>query len=211
MKTMIRRVLPGLMLLGLLALPAAAQPRISTIDLKKVFDNYYKRLQADAALKERRIDLEKEYQAYVDDYKKAQTNYSNLVAASNDQSLSTEEREKRKTAAESKLLELKSSENTMRTFQSNAQDQLETQMKRMRDTILAEIRNAINAKAKAAGYTMVIDTAAESTSLAPIVLYNNGENDITDAILNQLNAGAPPPASTDAPKDTDKKDDKKGK
>jgi outer membrane protein len=209
MKTITRGLLGGLALLAFVALPAAAQPRIATIDLKKVFDNYYKRVQADAAIKEREADLEKEYQAYVEDYKKAQTNYANLLAASNDQSLSADEREKKKTAAEQKLLELKSSENTMRNFQANAKDQLETQVKRMRDTILGEIRTAVNAKAKASNFSMVIDSAAESMSVAPIVLYNNGDNDITETILTQLNAGAPPSASTDPPKGTNKTDSKK--
>jgi outer membrane protein len=204
MKTITRGFLGGLALLVLMALPAAAQPRIATIDLKKVFDNYYKRVQADAAIKEREADLDKEFQAYVDDYKKGQTNYSNLLAASNDQSLSADEREKKKTAAEQKLLELKSSENTIHNFQANAKDQLETQVKRMRDTILGEIRTAVNAKAKASNFSLVIDSAAESMSIAPVILYNNGENDITDTILTQLNAGAPPPAATDPPKTTGK-------
>jgi outer membrane protein len=208
MKMITRGLLGGLALLALMAMPAAAQPRIATIDLKKVFDNYYKRVQADAAIKERQADLEKEYQAYLEDYKKAQTNYSNLLAGSNDQSLSADERDKKKTAAEQKLLELKSSENTMRNFEANAKDQLETQMKRLRDTILAEIRNAVNAKAKAASFTMVIDSAAESMNGAPFVLYTNGENDITDTILTQLNAGAPPPSSVPV-KSTDKSDSKK--
>ena len=209
MKTTTRGLLGGIMLLALVALPAAAQPRIATIDLKKVFDNYYKLIQADAAIKDREADLEKEYQAYVEDYKKAQTNYSNLVAASNDQSLSADERDKKKTAAEQKLLELKSSENTMRNFQANAKDQLETQVKRMRDSILGEIRTAVNAKAKASNFTMVIDSAAESMSVAPIVLYNNGENDITETILTQLNAGAPSAVTPDPPKSTNKTDSKK--
>ncbi|HWY76732.1 MAG TPA: hypothetical protein VN281_14010, partial [Verrucomicrobiae bacterium] len=63
MKTITRGLLGGLALLAFVALPAAAQPRIATIDLKKVFDNYYKRVQADAAIKEREADLDKEFQA----------------------------------------------------------------------------------------------------------------------------------------------------
>ncbi len=61
----------------------------------------------------------------------------------------------------------------------------------MRDGILQDIHSAVEAKAKSAGYTMVIDTAAESINGTPIVLFSNGENDMTDAILQQLNAGAP--------------------
>jgi outer membrane protein len=206
-----RRICPGLALLAILALPAQAQQiHLGTIDLHKVFDKYYKKIQAEAALKEREAELTKEEQAYVDDYNKTKEDYTKLLAAANDQTLSTEERDKRKSAAENKLQEIKSSENTIRTFEANARDQLDTQRKRMRDTLLQDIQDAVRAKAKSAGYTMVIDVSAESISGGPIVPFTNGDNDITDAILTQLNAGAPPPPA-DSPKDSDKKGDKKKK
>ena len=45
-----------------------------------------------------------------------------------------------------------------------------------------------------------MDTAAESVNGTPLVLFNNGENYITDAVLTQLNAAAPvetnPPAES---------------
>jgi outer membrane protein len=204
MKTIMRGFLPGLALAALLALPATAQNRIGTIDLRKVFDNYYKRQQAEAALKDRGAELDKEYKAYLEDYNKSKEEYTKLLAAANDQTVSPEERDKRKNAAEAKLLEIKTSENTIRTFEGNARDQMDTQRKRMRDTILQEIRTAITAKAKAGGYIMVIDTASEGLNSTPVILFTNGENDITDAILAQLNVTAPPTAGTDA-----KTDDKK--
>ena len=89
----------------------------------------------------------------------------------------------------------------------------------MRDSIVEEIRAAVNSKAKAAGYALVIDTGAESgngnagagTPGTPVFLYANNENDITAAVLSQLNAGAP--AETPKPEEkqglTDKKDEKK--
>ena len=46
---------------------------------------------------------------------------------------------------------------------------------------------------------MVFDTAADSINQTPVILYSNGENDLTEAVLAQLNIGAPPP-SGDAPK-----------
>ncbi len=61
----------------------------------------------------------------------------------------------------------------------------------MRDSIVEEIRITVNGKAKAAGYALVFDTLAESANGTPVVLYSNNENDLTEAILSQLNAGAP--------------------
>ena len=209
MKMMIKRMIPAILLLGALALPAAGQNHIGTIDLQKVFNNYWKRQQGEAALKERGEAMDKDYKGFRDDYLKVKEEYTKLLASAQDQSKAQEERDKAKAAAEAKLVELKSTENTIRTYEENANTQISQQKKRMRDSLLQDIYTAVNAKAKASGYTLVIDTASESFNQTPVVLYTTGENDMTDAILTQLNAGAPPPAAADAPKDSDKKADKK--
>jgi len=198
-----------MLLAGALTLPAAGQNHIGTIDLQKVFNNYWKRQQGEAALKERGTAMDKEYTGFKEDYLKTKDEYTKLMASAQDQSKTQDERDKAKTAAESKLLEIKTSENTIRTYQENATTQLDQQKKRMRDSLLQDIYTAINAKAKLNGYTLVIDTAAESLNQTPVVLYTGGENDMTDAILAQLNAGAPASTPADAPKDSDKKADKK--
>ncbi len=65
-------------------------------------------------------------------------------------------------------------------------------MKRMRESILKEIEAVIKAKAEAGGYSIVFDSAAVSANQTPILLYvNNPQNDLTEAVLKQLNATAP--------------------
>jgi Skp family chaperone for outer membrane proteins len=64
----------------------------------------------------------------------------------------------------------------------------------MRENILAEIKTVVNSKAKMGSYSLVIDTAAESINKTPVVMFSNGENDITASVLTQLNAMAPPTA-----------------
>jgi outer membrane protein len=209
MKTILKRILPVCMLVTLMTLSAAAQGRIGTIDLRKVFEDYWKRQRAEAALKEHGAELDKQYKSYLEDYNKTNDDYKKLLEAANDQSVTLEEREKRKSAAETKLVEIKSSENSIRQFQAKAQEDLGLQQKRMRDTILQEIRTAINAKAKVGGYSLVIDIAGETVNNTPVVLFSNGENDLTDTILAQLNAGAPPVTPTETPAEPAKTPDKK--
>ncbi len=205
MKTIVKRFLPVVLLAGFLTGSAFAETRIGTVDLQKIFSKYWKREQAEAALKERGAEMDKDYKALMDDYNKTKDDYGKLLAAANDQTVTAEERDKRKTAAESKLLEIKTAENTVQTFARNAQEQIESQKKRMRDTILQEIRTAITAKAKAQAFTIVVDVTGETALGTPFVLYTSGENDMTDDILKQLNVAAPPPAATPAtPADTGK-------
>lgn len=175
-----------------LAFSAGAQGKIGTIDLRRVFDEYYKTKAADATLKDRAGDLDKERKALLDQYQKATEDYKKALDDANNQAVSADEREKRKKTAESKLLEIKELEQNITQFDKQATNTLTEQQRRMRDNILGEIRGVINAKAKAAGLGIVFDTAAESVNKTPIVLYTGGnENDLTSAVLSQLNASAP--------------------
>ncbi len=206
MKTLLCKVVPVLLLMSLLGGTACAQGRLATIDLRKVFENYWKRKQADAAIKDRAAEMEKQHTEMVNDWKKSKEEYQTLLASANDQAVSSEERDKRKKSAEDKFKQLKDTEDTIVQYERTARSTLDEQLARMRDNILGEIRNVVNAKAQTGGYTLVLDTAAESLNKTPIVLYsNNKDNDLTDAVLSQLNAGAPETPKADEKKETTKK------
>src|ERR1043166_437891 len=146
MKRFLRTLIPGVLLLGFLTTPAFAQSRIATVDLRKLFDNYWKTKQADAALKDRAAELDKEYKGLRDDHKKLTEEYQKTLADANDQAVSSEERDKRKKAAEAKLKDIKEAEETLGQFERQARTTLDEQRRRMRDGVLGEIRKAIDAK-----------------------------------------------------------------
>jgi outer membrane protein len=179
----------------LLAIPfsttAQAQPKIATVDLRKIFEGYYKTKQADAQLRERGADAEKQYKTMLEEYQKANEDYKKLVESANDQAVSSEEREKRKKAAENKILELNEIEKTLTQFKREKQATFDEQKRRMRDQIVREIREQINNRARAGNFTLVLDSSAESINQAPFILFSAGQNDLTDEILAQMNIGAP--------------------
>lgn len=209
MKNWLRKLIPAVLLLGVLNGTAWAQTRVATVDLRKLFDGYWKTKQADAALKDRAADLDKEYKGLRDDHKKLTEQYQKTLADANDQAVSSEERDKRKKTAEAKLKDIKDAEETIGQFERQARTTLDEQRRRMRDNVLGEIRTTINAKAKSGGYGLVVDTAAESPNATPIFVYSSGDNDLTQAVLEQLNAGAPVETPKPAEKKDEKKDDKK--
>lgn len=209
MKSLLRNVVPALTLVLLMCGSAWGQSRIATIDLRKLFDNYWKTKQADAALKDRKADIDKEYKTMVDEWKKAKDEYQSLLGEANDQTRSLEERDKRKKSAEDKFKQIKESEDAITQYERSARTTLDEQKKRMRDSILDEIRTTVNGKAKAGGYMLVFDTAAESINNTPVVMFTSNENDLTEAVLAQLNAGAPADTAKADVKKPDAKDDKK--
>jgi outer membrane protein len=209
MKNVLRKWIAALLLISLLSGSAWAQGRIATVDLRKVFDNYWKKKEAEAQLKDRQADMEKEDKNMLDDYKKMKDEYQSLVNSANDQAVSSEERDKRKKSAEDKLKQMKELEDTITQYERGARTRIGEQSQRMRSGILGDIRNVVSGKAKAGGFSLVIDTAAESINATPIVLYTNNENDLTDAVLLQLNATAPTETSKADDQPADKKDEKK--
>lgn len=189
-----------------------AQTKIAIIDLRSVFDKYYKTKEADAKLKERGQDILKVRQGMADDFKKTQEEYNKLMEGAKDPSISNEERDKRKRSAEAKLDEIREIETNVRKYDQQAQEQFAQQNMRMREKILQEIKEVVDAKAKAEGYSIVLDTAAETANRTPVLIYNNGQYDITNDVLKKLNENAPPPSAVTAkPEESKDKDKDKAK
>jgi outer membrane protein len=180
------------------SLSAHAQNKMAVVDLKKVFDGYWRTKQADTQLKERASDFEKARTGMLEDYKKVSEDFKKMVESANDQAVSADERDKRKKDAEKKRGEIAEIENSIRTFDNNSRQSILDQQKRMRESVLRDIRGVVEEKSKAAGYGLVVDTAAESLNQTPVVLYTSllgSADDLTEGVLKQLNANAPADAA----------------
>lgn len=93
----------------------------------------------------------------------------------------------------------------MQQYQRQAAVTIEEQTKRLRDNILSEIRTIVNARAKSAAYSLVIDVAAETVNRTPFVLYSSNEHDLTQDVLKELNATAPASDAKSSPSTDSKK------
>src|SRR5438034_5777206 len=161
---------------GLVLTTAAAEMKIATIDLKKVFDDYYKTRLADASIKEEANGLEKDRKSLVDEHQKAVDDYKKALDEANNQAVSTDEREKRKKEAEGKLIKINDLRQTIDQFDRTARGNLDEKMRLTSDKIVNEIRNVIAAKAKNTGYTLVLDSGSpDAGGRTAVVLYTNGD------------------------------------
>ena len=205
MRRVLRFALPGLLLLSLMAGSALAQTRIGTIDMRKVFDNYYKTKQARVRIEADNAEKEKDHTAMISDWKKLKEDYQTARTAAADQAVAAEEKEKRQKLAEDLLKKIKDTEEALVSFEKTARATYEERVSRMKSNILDEIRGVVSAEAKAANYNLVLDVAGDSVNGVPIVLYSNGDSDLTTTVLSRLNAAADESAKPDAkPADTKK-------
>jgi outer membrane protein len=202
MRNILRTVLPAVLLVAFMGGSALAQTKIATVDLKKLFDNYYKTKLAQASIKDRANQLDLDDKTMKDELKKGTDDYQKMLEQANDQALAADERDKRKQAADDKLKELQTKKAAIDQYERQAQTTLGEQRQRMRDNILVEIRVAVASRAKAAGDAMVLDAAAETVNGTTSMVYSDGSNDLTEAVLAQLNAGAPIDLTTPATSST---------
>jgi Skp family chaperone for outer membrane proteins len=172
-------------LVSAMAFSAEAQSKLATVDMKKVFNDYWKTKKAMAALDNRKAELRKEMKDMADGLEKKQTDYKQLLDQANDQAISADERDKRKQSAADTLKEINNTKTTLEQFQRQAEAQLADESQRMSGNLVVDIQKAVADKAKAGAYTLVLNSASSES-----VVYASQETDITEAVLSQLNAGA---------------------
>jgi len=185
MKNVFYTLLTAVILAATIA-PAQAETKIATVDMKKLFNGYFKTKLAQSSLENRKLELRKEIKEMADNLEQTQTAYKQLLDQSADPAVAAEERERRKQAAADKAKEIANSRGAIEQFQRQAEAQLADQSQRMSGNLVSEIQKAVADKAKAGGYSSVLNSAPNE-----IVIYAGSENDLTAAVLAQINAGAP--------------------
>jgi Skp family chaperone for outer membrane proteins len=193
-----------------LAFTAAAQApagRIVTVDLNKVFTDYYKTPIASAKIKDTAESFNKELNEMVDNYKKEIEELNKLREDQDKPEYTAEVREQKRKAVSEKLAETQKIQRDLEEYRTSHGKILQDQQLRMRQTIVKEIQDVIDKEARDAGYQLVLDKSGTTANAVPTVLFSQDTLDITDDLIKVLNKNQP--KTTEAPKRTEKKDDKK--
>ncbi|MDI9400998.1 MAG: OmpH family outer membrane protein [Limisphaerales bacterium] len=169
----------------------AQTQRIATVNMRIVFDGYFKTKQADNEIKKRATEFDVEGKKYQDEYRKLTEEYNAALARVDDPTITAEVKAQRTKNAEDKIMEIKKLETVITQFERSARTALSEQQKRLRDNIMKDILDLIAKRAKSEKYSKVIDSGAESADRSPILLYTDNEDDLTEDILKLLNANAP--------------------
>ena len=177
-----------------------AEQKIATFNLNKAFIGYYKTIQGTVAIKQQVAEAEKEETQMIESARKHDEQLHNLIDKANDQAVSAEQRDKSKRAADDKRAELEADKQNISDFERQAKSHLRAKQEQRTEEIVEEIKGVVKAHAIAAGYSMVLDSSSESVPHVTVLLYSNGKDDLTDSIIKELNAAAPPGSlDTNAP------------
>jgi Skp family chaperone for outer membrane proteins len=193
-----------------LAFTASAQApagRIVIVDLNKVFTDYYKTPIASAKIKDTAESFNKELNEMVDNYKKEIEELNKLREDQDKPEYTAEVREQKRKAVSEKLAETQKIQRDLEEYRTSHGKILQDQQLRMRQSIVKEIQDIIDKEAASAGYQLVLDKSGTTANAVPTILFSQDSMDITDDIIKILNKNQP--KTTEAPKPTEKKDDKK--
>lgn len=213
MKTsLIALIVAGTLALGASAFAQVPSGRTVTIDLNRVFNEYYKTPVATAKLKDTVDSYNKEQDDMIDEYKKEIEELNKLRDDADKPEYTADVKEQKKKAVQEKLAETQKTQRDIEEYKRSHQQILDQQTQRMRQTILSEIKDVINKEARDANYSMVFDKSGNTLNGTPAIVFAQDSMDITDDIIKILNKNAPATTvtpSTDAPKTDDTKPDTK--
>lgn len=173
------------------AFNASAQLKIGTVDMKKVFDSYYKTKDAESRMAEARTAARKELEDRVDSHKKSLDEISRLNDEISKPELSKEAKDAKSKQRDDKIADLKNMEREIQEFQQTREKQLNEQMGRMRAGIVDEITKVINDRVKADQYDLVFDRSGPSLNGVPVLLYAKDSYDFTPDVITTLNKNKP--------------------
>ena len=165
----------------------AADLKVGTIDMKAVFDGYYKTKEAEAKINEARTQAKKELDERLDVFNKAQEEARKLNDEANKPELSEKAKAEKSKALNEKLQALGTLQREVQEFQQTRERQLSEQSVRSRNALLEDLNKVIADKVKAAAYDLVLDKSGQSLNAVGILVYSKDSFDFTSDVLAEVN------------------------
>ena len=168
-----------------------AATAIGVISLEKVYNGYWRTDVENNKLKTKQEEALDRIKKLEESLRKEGTVLGNMIKAMQDPRLAAAERSSRQQQVQTKQKELQQMQDAIQGFRERTRKDLELDMRKEREQIMEEIQQIVSTEAKKRKLNLVLDEAARSAAIAPIVIFADGENDLTEEVLRQLNLSDP--------------------
>ena len=168
-----------------------AATAIGVISLEKVYNGYWRTDVENNKLKTKQEEALDRIKKLEESLRKEGTVLGNMIKAMQDPRLAAAERSNRQQQVQTKQKELQQMQDAIQGFRERTRKDLELDMRKEREQIMEEIQQIVSTEAKKRKLNLVLDEAARSAAIAPIVIFTDGENDLTEEVLRQLNLSDP--------------------
>ena len=174
---------------------ANAQVKFGTIDMNRVFSEYYKTKDAQdkysAAEKAANDDLN----GRVETLKASMKDISQLNTDIQKPDLAKDDADAKKKDLQTKVAAARALDKEIADYRTSKQKGLQDQFLRMRKDIVDDIMKTVNDLVKAKGYDIVFDKSGLSAGAVPVVLYSRDDLDFSQDVITALNKNAPAKAA----------------
>ncbi|MEI7962326.1 MAG: OmpH family outer membrane protein [Verrucomicrobiota bacterium] len=187
-------LLTTLFLLGSAGL-ANAQVKFGTVDMNKVFSEYYKTKDAQAKYAEAEKAANDDLNGRVEVLKKSMQEISQINSEIEKPELSKEARDAKQKDQQAKVAAARTLDREIADFRTAKQKSLQDQFLRMRKDIVEDIMKTVNDLVKAKAYDIVFDKSGLSAGAVPVVLFSRDDLDFSQDVITALNKTAPAKAA----------------
>jgi len=182
-----KRFFVGAMMLALVTgACGAAELRIATVDLDKVFTAHPKTQSAEADLKLAEEAIQAEMEQMVAEGRALEDEVTQLREAAKSPMLTESARLKKRNEAEDKLTELQAFQLRARRMQETKLKQMREQVMKSRQSIVDEMTAAVADFAKEEGYDLVLDSSGMTMNAVPLMVFSKPEFDVTDKLIDRM-------------------------
>jgi len=190
MKTAVKTIALVFLLSSIQAWAQAVPQKIGTINLQKVYTDYWKTKKADEAIKRKALDkkkvaegIEKDLRDLDDRIRKAQKNLQ-------DPALNAAERDRRQKQQQKMINEARETAQALQQYNRATQTELQKEQTDTIKKLMDEVREVVSSIAKTKAYSLVIDSSAK-TGPGLVLVFTDGKDDLTASAQAQLEATNP--------------------
>ena len=164
----------------------AAELKVATVDLDKVFTAHPKTQAAEAELKKAEEVIQEDMDKMVAEGRVLEEEVAKLREAAKNPLLTEDARLKKRNEAEEKLTELQEFQLRVRRTQETKLKQLREQLTKSRQGIVDELLAAVAEFGQAEGYDLVLDRSGMTMNMIPLTVYSAPGLDVTDKLIERL-------------------------
>lgn len=170
---------------------ANAQVKFGTVDMNRVFSEYYKTKAAQAKYSEAEAAANKDLNDRVEGLKKSMQEINQMNTDLQRPELSKDAADAKKKELEAKVAAARTTDREIADFRTAKQKNLQDQFLRMRKDIVDDIMKTVTELVKAKAYDIVFDKSGLSAGAVPVVLYSRDDLDFSSDVIAALNKNAP--------------------
>lgn len=192
----------SLMMLSAAQADSPKVEKIATVDVQKIFKDYYKTHEAqkdltvdEKAIQEKNVDR-------MEKIKALEKELTDMQKKAADSSMSDDAKKKMVETFNLKQADYVSLQKEREEFLNRSLKSLNTKKEGKMRVIIEEIYKTVDAAAAKGEFDLVLDKSATSAVGTKVVMFAKGNLDVTEAILKDLNKDAPEgfdPAKTETP------------